>query len=564
MSRHAAGPAHDMSADPLLLSLAQAARARERWRSGTARTCARRGCPCSPLRSSLRRIPPRLLLPARRNKRQPRGQSWFGSVNVSTSRAPPCSAHSGAAGPGAVPLLSVLTRSRMAPPGMVLLLLLAGVLPSSGHMFPFPPSASDCVEAHRVCLADPQCVALYRGLELCAADAALSPLGEQVASECLERQDALLAKHPSLLTCKCQRGSRKEERCLRIYWRVRLLPGNEELEVSPYDDTLIESHLASLVAASSFLQLDGENQCLKAAQDCGLFEKCGSLRSEYVLACTKPHSSTNRCNQNKCHRLLRRFLERVPEEYSLGLLFCPCTNALCGERRRKTIVPSCSYQIADSVQPNCLHQQSFCRHEDTCRSRLADFISNCQPSHQTASGCLKDSTGLCLRAYAGLIGTIMTPNYISNSSADVSLWCNCEGSGNQWPDCLKLQRLFTDNRCLRNAINRIGSPRSPASDTTQLPAPRPSPLVQGDELQSSNHLPELSNNVMDSDEEEDLTQTLEEEEEDNNQFSVILYSEATVSSLGAPGTGGAASPTSGSASPALLLVLLLSASLNWG
>lgn len=126
MSRHAAGPAHDMSADPLLLSLAQAARARERWRSGTVRTCARRGCPCSPLRSSLRRIPPRLLLPARRNKRQPRGQSWFGSVNVSTSRAPPCSAHSGAAGPGAVPLLSVLTRSRMAPPGMVLLLLLAG------------------------------------------------------------------------------------------------------------------------------------------------------------------------------------------------------------------------------------------------------------------------------------------------------------------------------------------------------------------------------------------------------------------------------------------------------
>uniref|UniRef100_A0A8C7WV50 GDNF/GAS1 domain-containing protein n=1 Tax=Oryzias sinensis TaxID=183150 RepID=A0A8C7WV50_9TELE len=92
-------------------------------------------------------------------------------------------------------------------------------------MFPFPPSTSDCVKAHQVCLADPQCEALYRGLELCAADAAFSALGEQVASECLERQDALLAKHPSLLTCKCQRGSRKEKRCLRIYWRVRLLPG---------------------------------------------------------------------------------------------------------------------------------------------------------------------------------------------------------------------------------------------------------------------------------------------------------------------------------------------------
>lgn len=119
--------------------------------------------------------------------------------------------------------------------------------------------------------------------------------------------------------------------------------------------------------ASSFMQLDGENQCLKAAQDCGLYEKCGSLRSEYVLACTKRVPGTNRCNQHKCHRALRRFLERVPEEYSLGVLFCPCTNTLCGERRRKTIVPSCSYLEIEGLQPNCLHQQSFCRRDDLCR-----------------------------------------------------------------------------------------------------------------------------------------------------------------------------------------------------
>lgn len=92
-------------------------------------------------------------------------------------------------------------------------------------MYPFPPSHTDCVEAHRVCSADPRCEALYRGLELCAADAAVSPLGEQVAAECLEGQDALLANHPALLACKCQRGYRREEQCLRIYWRVRLLPG---------------------------------------------------------------------------------------------------------------------------------------------------------------------------------------------------------------------------------------------------------------------------------------------------------------------------------------------------
>lgn len=106
---------------------------------------------------------------------------------------------------------------------------LLGVLPASTPIFPFPPSPTDCVEAHRVCSADLRCEALYRGLDLCAADAAVSPLGEQVAAECLERQDALLAKHPALLSCKCQRGFRKEEQCLRIYWRVRLLPGQSGL-----------------------------------------------------------------------------------------------------------------------------------------------------------------------------------------------------------------------------------------------------------------------------------------------------------------------------------------------
>ncbi|XP_010785261.1 GDNF family receptor alpha-1-like, partial [Notothenia coriiceps] len=128
-------------------------------------------------------------------------------------------------------------------------------------------------------------------------------------------------------------------------------------------------------------------------------------------------------------------------------------------------------------------------------SRLADFLNNCQPSPLTASGCLKDSAGLCLRAYAGLIGTIMTPNYLSNSSADVSLWCNCEGSGNQWQDCLRLQRMFTHNPCLRNSISWMGSPGSLPADFTPLPAPRPSPLVQEDELLSNNHLPEHNNIV---------------------------------------------------------------------
>uniref|UniRef100_A0A8C5GR64 GDNF family receptor alpha 3 n=1 Tax=Gouania willdenowi TaxID=441366 RepID=A0A8C5GR64_GOUWI len=288
------------------------------------------------------------------------------------------------------------------------------------------------------CSVDAQCAALYRGLELCAADAVMSSLVEQAASECLERRDVLLSKHPSLLTCKCQRGFRKEEQCLRGSTEGSPSGTGIEPPTSRSEDDPLPPEPRSPT-----------NQCLKAAQDCGLYEKCGSLRSEYVLACTKRAPGSHRCNQHKCYRALRRFLERVPEEYSLGVLFCPCTNTLCGERRRKTIVPSCSYQDMEGLQPNCLHQQSFCRRDDLCRSRLADFLNNCQPSHLTASGCLKDSAGLCLRAYAGLIGTIMTPNYISNSSADVSLWCTCEGSGNQWQECQRLQRLFTHNACLR-------------------------------------------------------------------------------------------------------------------
>uniref|UniRef100_A0A672FDB6 GDNF family receptor alpha 3 n=1 Tax=Salarias fasciatus TaxID=181472 RepID=A0A672FDB6_SALFA len=216
-------------------------------------------------------------------------------------------------------------------------------------------------------------------------------------------------------------------------------------------------HSRFLLIPSSFMQLDGENQCLKAAQDCGLYEKCGSLRSEYVLACTKRVAGTARCNQHKCHRALRRFLERVPEEYSLGVLFCPCSNTLCGERRRKTIVPSCSYRDPDGLPPNCLHQQSFCRREPP----------PLQVSHRLCSLCEQDAftpgqTRSPKPLPAGPLnflppdrprlprsaGTIMTPNYVSNSSADVSLWCSCEGSGNQWQDCQRLQRLFTHNACL--------------------------------------------------------------------------------------------------------------------
>ena len=72
--------------------------------------------------------------------------------------------------------------------------------------------------------------------------------------------------------------------------------------------------------------------------------------------------------------------------------------------------------------------------------------------------------------------------------------------------------------------------------------------------------------MVESEEEEELTQTVEEEADEGGQFDIIpLYSErATVSNLGSSGTGAGASVTSNPTEPVLLLLLLLSASLCWG
>ncbi|XP_055782974.1 GDNF family receptor alpha-4-like isoform X1 [Salvelinus fontinalis] len=431
-----------------------------------------------------------------------------------------------------------------------------GVVPS---LSPLPHGFVDCVEAERGCKEDPRCKELYMTLEYCASEEAVAPLGNKASIECLEALSGL--HYLPLLACKCQRGARREEHCLKVYWSIRILQGYDDFEGSPYEDSPVESsRMASLVAAASSLLLDGQNVCLKAAQDCGLYEKCGSLRSEYVLACTKHAPGSDHCNRQKCLRALRRFLERVPEEYSLGLLFCPCTDKLCGERRRKTIVPSCSYQERDLIQPNCLLLQSFCKRDQFCRSRLADFQHNCQPSGHSPSGCIRESGAVCLKSYAGLIGTIMTPNYVSNSTVEVDLWCNCEGSGNQWQDCLRIQHMFTNNACLENSISTMGiSPPRPVESTFPPPS-RPSPLDQQNEL-SNNAQDEVSNNAVEqSEEEEDV------KEEEGGQFDVIpLYAEkATVSNLGSGGGGVSPRLSIGPPPSLLLLLLLLSASLSWG
>ncbi|KAM7374274.1 hypothetical protein PAMP_006942 [Pampus punctatissimus] len=408
-----------------------------------------------------------------------------------------------------------------------------------------PVSASlDCLVAEQSCIQEQSCMVLYRLLEYCAAEEAVSPLGSDARLECLEAQNSLQHYRP-LQVCKSY----------------------DEYEVSPYEELKLNlvrniemSRMASIMAASS-LSVDGQNQCLKAAQDCGLYEKCGSLRSEYVVACTKPATvSDNSCNRQKCHKALRRFLERVPEEYSFALLFCPCSDTLCGERRRKTIVPSCSYEEnlkgEEKVgKPNCFRLQNYCSRDELCRSRFADFQQNCQPSPLSASGCMRESRAMCLKAYTGLIGTIMTPNYVSNSSTETSQWCTCDGSGNELQGCQRILHMFNNNICLRGAISSMGISAPPPVENTPAPASQPSPRVYQERVHVSvNTLPEF--NSMENSKEE------EQEEAENEEFNLIPpYSEKDSNiESGARGSQRGAAVR---AAPVLPLLLLPTLILDW-
>lgn len=162
------------------------------------------------------------------------------------------------------------------------------------HPPPLPGSvlsgSIDCQEAERGCVQDQDCTAVYRVLEYCAAEEAVSPLGPDARGECLEAQSTLQQYRP-LQACKCQRGSRREELCLRVYWTVRfagefhcvffvflcvslylcvrcfsleclcvVAAVYDEYEVSPYEDLEVEfvrhiemSRMASIMAGTASL-----------------------------------------------------------------------------------------------------------------------------------------------------------------------------------------------------------------------------------------------------------------------------------------------------------------------
>lgn len=84
----------------------------------------------------------------------------------------------------------------------------------------------DCVQAVQECMAQPECEKLYRQLDYCVDEEAVAPLGHEARQACADAQNALL-HHQPLQECKCQRRSRKEGLCLRVYWTVRFPQGEE-------------------------------------------------------------------------------------------------------------------------------------------------------------------------------------------------------------------------------------------------------------------------------------------------------------------------------------------------
>ncbi|XP_015203385.1 GDNF family receptor alpha-1 [Lepisosteus oculatus] len=342
----------------------------------------------------------------------------------------------------------------------------------------------DCVKASEQCLKEQGCSTKYRTMRQCVAgkESNFSMVsGLEAKDECRSAMDAL--KQSPLYNCRCKRGMKKEKNCLRIYWSIyQSLQGNDLLEDSPYEP--VNNRLSDIFRLAPIISgepaVTKENNCLNAAKACNLNDTCKKYRSAYISPCTSRVSTAEVCNKRKCHKALRQFFDKVPPKHSYGMLFCSCPpvdQLACTERRRQTIVPVCSYE--DKEKPNCLSLQVSCKTNYICRSRLADFFTNCQPEPRSLSGCLKENYADCLLSYSGLIGTVMTPNYLRSSQISVSPWCDCSGSGNNKEECDKFVEFFTNNTCLRNAIQAFGNgtdlsvwqPMPPVQTTTSTTTP---------------------------------------------------------------------------------------------
>uniref|UniRef100_H3DE74 GDNF family receptor alpha 4b n=1 Tax=Tetraodon nigroviridis TaxID=99883 RepID=H3DE74_TETNG len=318
-------------------------------------------------------------------------------------------------------------------------------------------SKDDCLVAGDLCSSDESCSPRLRTLRQCVAGNGSMKLGPGARSQCANAMSALLSS--PLHDCQCKRGMKKEKNCLSIYWSLHqsIIHGLKLVESYPYET--VQRTPSELTAQIPFCHSDigmaTVNRCLAAAKACNVDDLCQKLRTEYVSACIKPTPKSGLCNQGKCNKALRRFFDRVPADYTHELLFCPCTDTACAERRRQTIVPSCSYETAE--KPSCFTQMRICNADLVCRSRLAQFQHACEPSESSSHGCKQGTHRDCLLAYTGLIGSTVTPNYVDNSTSSVAPWCSCSASGSHKEECDHFLGYFTNNSCLQNALNAFGS-----------------------------------------------------------------------------------------------------------
>ncbi|XP_042356653.1 GDNF family receptor alpha-4a [Plectropomus leopardus] len=313
----------------------------------------------------------------------------------------------------------------------------------------------DCLRAGDTCSSDDTCSPRLRTLRQCVAGDGTMKLGPGARNQCENAMTALLST--PLHGCQCKRGMKKEKNCLSIYWSLHqsVLHGLSLVEDYPYEPEERGSDYVRLASIAAESEVTTVNRCLDAAKACNIDETCQKLRTEYVSSCIQPSARSGPCNRPKCNKALRKFFDRVPPDYTHELLFCPCTDTACAERRRQTIVPSCSYE--DKEKPNCLAQLRICKADYVCRSRWAQFQYDCQPSEQSASGCKQDNYGACLLAYTGLIGSTITPNYLDNSTSNVGPWCSCAASGNHREQCSDFLTSFHDNVCLTRTPTCRGS-----------------------------------------------------------------------------------------------------------
>uniref|UniRef100_A0A8C5MPE6 GDNF family receptor alpha 3 n=1 Tax=Leptobrachium leishanense TaxID=445787 RepID=A0A8C5MPE6_9ANUR len=309
-------------------------------------------------------------------------------------------------------------------------------------LFADSPVQNDCTQAVNVCQEDHHCNSSYRDFLHCSHASTAESLNK---TRCHQAEQAL--KQYPLMGCKCKRHMKREEHCLNLYWTVNPInvQSYRDLENSPYDGN--DNDMKVLENADFEQRSDFNDDCLNQANACSLNYKCSRLKNTYVHRCIELNDDGS-CNRHQCHQSLRQFFKKIPVEFIKRILFCQCHEINCAERRRNLIVPQCSFE--EGAKPNCLQLHHTCINDNLCKSRLADFLKHCQPFDKKSRECPSDD--LCIETYSRMIGTIMTPNFIGNTSTAISLWCTCENSGNQQDDCKAIQGMFSSSTCLKNAV----------------------------------------------------------------------------------------------------------------